>query len=185
MVDPGPGVRYFSDEVHAQAWPAVFGRPGARRIILLVITVGILGIDYLTGPTIRFPAFFAPPILLAAWYDGFLWGSLTGMGIVFSRVVLERWIWTHVPWPLEHTLVTAFSAMLMILILAWYAARAGRLTRKIRFLWGLLPICVYCHRIRNEKNEWEKLEAYITDRSKAEFTHGICPSCVIKKSSAS
>ena len=151
-------------------------------MILLLLTIVILVIDYLTGPTIRFPAFFAPPIVLAAWYDGFLWGSLTGLSIIFARFSLERWIWPFVPWPLEDSLITACSGLLMIFIIAWYAARAGRLTREIRLLWGLLPLCMHCHRIRNEANEWERFEAYMETRSKAKFSHGICPRCVEEKS---
>jgi phosphoserine phosphatase RsbU/P len=43
---------------------------------------------------------------------------------------------------------------------------------------GLLPICSYCKRIRSENNEWNQVETYIQARSKAEFSHGICPSCL-------
>lgn len=51
-------------------------------------------------------------------------------------------------------------------------------TNQVRMLRGLLPICSYCKRIRNENNEWESIEVYIRDRSAAEFSHGICPGCV-------
>lgn len=45
---------------------------------------------------------------------------------------------------------------------------------------GLLPICAECKRIRDDQGEWTQLERYIGARSKAEFTHGICPECVRK-----
>jgi PleD family two-component response regulator len=44
-------------------------------------------------------------------------------------------------------------------------------------LQGLLPICSYCHRIRDDANYWQRLEAYIGARSQARFSHGICPTC--------
>ncbi len=44
-------------------------------------------------------------------------------------------------------------------------------------LQGLLPICCYCKKIRNDQNYWEKVENYITDHSGAQFSHGICPEC--------
>ena len=44
-------------------------------------------------------------------------------------------------------------------------------------LQGLLPICSYCKRIRDDKNYWKQVEEYITERSEAQFTHGICPDC--------
>ncbi len=42
---------------------------------------------------------------------------------------------------------------------------------------GLLPICSYCKRIRDNAGRWIKIETYIEQHSSAEFTHGICPDC--------
>lgn len=42
---------------------------------------------------------------------------------------------------------------------------------------GLLPICSSCKRIRDDQGYWNQIEAYIRDRSDADFTHGICPEC--------
>ncbi len=42
---------------------------------------------------------------------------------------------------------------------------------------GLLPICSYCKKIRNDKGYWQILEAYIIEHSDATFTHGICEDC--------
>jgi PAS domain S-box-containing protein len=47
----------------------------------------------------------------------------------------------------------------------------------VKMLSGLLPICSSCKRIRDDKGYWNQLEAYIRDRSDADFTHGICPEC--------
>ena len=58
--------------------------------------------------------------------------------------------------------------------------RAEKGEKHIQQLEGILPICSYCKKIRDEKNEWQVLEAYIEDRSKAEFSHGICPECFKK-----
>lgn len=49
---------------------------------------------------------------------------------------------------------------------------------EIRTLSGLLPTCMYCKKIRDEATgEWSTMEAYIGQRSEAEFSHGICPEC--------
>ena len=48
----------------------------------------------------------------------------------------------------------------------------------MRQLRGLLPICSYCKRIRNDENYWERVEVYVTEHSDAKFTHGICPTCL-------
>ncbi|RMD84786.1 MAG: response regulator, partial [Lentisphaerae bacterium] len=50
----------------------------------------------------------------------------------------------------------------------------------IRTLQGLLPICMHCHKIRDDEGYWEKLEVYIEDHSLAEFSHSICPDCMEK-----
>ena len=48
---------------------------------------------------------------------------------------------------------------------------------RVKQLGGLLPICCYCKRIRNDENYWERVEVFVTEHSNAKFTHGICPSC--------
>ena len=49
---------------------------------------------------------------------------------------------------------------------------------KVRTLSGLLPICSSCKMIRDDKGYWNRLEVYISERSEAEFTHGLCPDCM-------
>jgi DNA-binding response OmpR family regulator len=48
---------------------------------------------------------------------------------------------------------------------------------KIRLLQGLLPICCYCKKIRDDRNYWQSVESYITRHTEAKFSHGICPEC--------
>ena len=52
--------------------------------------------------------------------------------------------------------------------------------KEIKTLQGILPICSYCKKIRNDKGYWEQMEAYITDHSGALFSHGMCPACTEK-----
>jgi sigma-B regulation protein RsbU (phosphoserine phosphatase) len=47
----------------------------------------------------------------------------------------------------------------------------------VKTLQGLLPICSYCKKIRNDRNYWQQVEGYICDHSEAQFSHGICPDC--------
>lgn len=48
---------------------------------------------------------------------------------------------------------------------------------RVKQLQGLLPICSYCKKIRDDRNYWQQVEQYVTERTEARFTHGICPSC--------
>ena len=45
---------------------------------------------------------------------------------------------------------------------------------------GLLPICMNCKKIRNDKGYWEQVDQYISDRSSVTFSHGLCPDCFTK-----
>jgi len=44
-------------------------------------------------------------------------------------------------------------------------------------LHGVLPICSYCRRIRNEADSWGRLEEYVSAHFSARFSHGVCPEC--------
>ena len=48
---------------------------------------------------------------------------------------------------------------------------------EIQTLRGILPICANCKKIRDDKGYWNQIEAYISDHSEAQFSHGICPDC--------
>lgn len=49
---------------------------------------------------------------------------------------------------------------------------------EIKTLKGILPICMYCKKIRDDSGYWSQLESYIRERSDADFSHGICPECM-------
>ena len=49
--------------------------------------------------------------------------------------------------------------------------------KRVKQLQGLFPICSYCKKIRNDRNYWEQVDAYITSHSEAQFSHGVCPDC--------
>lgn len=47
----------------------------------------------------------------------------------------------------------------------------------VKTLQGTIPICAHCHKIRDDQQAWQKLEAYIEEHSEADFSHSICPKC--------
>ena len=67
-------------------------------------------------------------------------------------------------------------AGLVIVSLSLVYAR-HRLKHEHEVLKGLLPICAWCKKIRDEHGAWTQFESYIRSRSAAEFTHCICPAC--------
>ena len=55
---------------------------------------------------------------------------------------------------------------------------------EIKTLRGIIPICAWCKKIRDDEGFWEQVEDYFTERSDAMFSHGICPDCLEKCASA-
>src|SRR6185312_6833860 len=48
---------------------------------------------------------------------------------------------------------------------------------EVKELREILPICMYCKSIRNDQNYWQTVEIYISNHTKAQLSHGICPNC--------
>lgn len=57
------------------------------------------------------------------------------------------------------------------------AERILGLHQELQRLQGLLPICSYCKKIRDDVGTWAPVEQYIERRSEAQFSHGVCPDC--------
>ena len=49
---------------------------------------------------------------------------------------------------------------------------------RVKLLEGIIPICSYCHKIRDDQNSWFQMEQYISEHSEAQFSHGVCPHCL-------
>ena len=60
------------------------------------------------------------------------------------------------------------------------AERILGLRTHVKRLEGLLPICSYCKRIRDRHSGWSQIEEYVSQRTEAQFSHGICPECAEK-----
>jgi sigma-B regulation protein RsbU (phosphoserine phosphatase) len=68
-------------------------------------------------------------------------------------------------------------------VLELQEALAGRVQEledalsQVKQLQGLLPICSYCKKIRDEQNYWQRVENYLSEHTEMVFSHGICPDC--------
>ena len=66
------------------------------------------------------------------------------------------------------------------------AMLSGRITElksaldQIKTLRGLLPICMYCKKIRDDRQYWQQVEHYVAGHTDAQFSHSICPDCYKK-----
>jgi hypothetical protein len=78
-------------------------------------------------------------------------------------------------WPLA--VMDSVTDMVILGGTALLIDRIVRQEEELRILEGLLPICSFCKRIRDEAGDWRQLEAYISSRSPARFSHTFCPDC--------
>jgi uncharacterized PurR-regulated membrane protein YhhQ (DUF165 family) len=60
-------------------------------------------------------------------------------------------------------------------------AQLKQTLNEVKTLRGFIPICSHCKKIRDDDGYWTRLEEYLSARSGAEFTHGICPDCLKKQ----
>jgi sigma-B regulation protein RsbU (phosphoserine phosphatase) len=61
------------------------------------------------------------------------------------------------------------------------AERILKYTAEIRRLKEMIPICVYCRKVRDEDDYWERVETYIQKETGSRFSHGACPECYEKE----
>jgi ligand-binding sensor domain-containing protein len=57
--------------------------------------------------------------------------------------------------------------------------RVDEAVGQIKMLNGMLPICASCKKIRDDSGYWNQMESYIAAHSQADFSHGICPDCLV------
>ena len=141
----------------------------------------ILLLDLLTGPFLTFPILFVIPVSLAAWFIPGSLATVLAVILPLGRALIAAFL--DQPTPLPY-IIANNAIRIAVLVFIAYLSRTGRRTRelerKVAQLEGILPICMFCKRIRDESQHWEQLVSYICTHSKANFSHGICPDCAQK-----
>ena len=142
----------------------------------LSLSLAIVALEYYTGPFIQFSILFVFPVTLATIRHGLPVGL--ALALLLPLVRLSFFLaW----WPLPSSwLIATTDALIDVVILAGTAVLMDRMARQeqeLRVLHGLLPICSFCKRIRDEAGDWRQLETYIASRSEARFTHTFCSEC--------
>jgi hypothetical protein len=150
----------------------------SRPATHVVIAIAILVIDYFAGTTLGFPIFFVIPVLLSAWF--------CHPAYAYALAVIQplvrfgyNYLWDK-PWVFDTSIVNGVLRTALLLLIAYLTCRTARQGRELKHLKGLLPICAFCKKIRDENERWQPLETYISEHSDADFTHSFCPDCVKK-----
>lgn len=101
-------------------------------------------------------------------YAYFILMTAVYLGREFFRQSMEAGVDDYLTKPLDRELL----AMRLVV-----AKRILQANRQIRTLEELLPICMYCKRVREDGNYKRQLESYIHERTGSRFSHGVCPEC--------
>ena len=144
----------------------------------LLFATAVLFADFITGPLLQFQILFIVPVGLAAWLRGKKAGLL--FAILLPLIRLTFYLYWDVSWPLIYPVLNTGTIMLTLAAFAVITGNYSSNSREVKLLEGLLPICSYCKKIRDENDRWVFLEDYIMTHSRAQFSHGICPECVVR-----
>lgn len=141
----------------------------------ICLGLAILALDYVTGPNIAISYLFLIPVALAAHYNGRFLGISLAIVLPLTRFCF------HFAWDDQLSVRDrALNAAIRIVILAGAAYlidRVQRQAQEIKVLRGILPVCMYCKKIRTPEQQWQPIETYITKHSEAFFSHTFCPEC--------
>ena len=143
------------------------------------LAVVVLALDWVTGPEIGFPIAFIFPVALAAWHGRFRWAVLFAIGLPILRFGFT--FLRDTPWPVLASGINLGIRIVVLCGIAWLIEHSVAQRRHIEALKRLLPICAWCGKIRDERNTWQRLDAYLSANTDLSFTHCICSECVAKE----
>ena len=61
-----------------------------------------------------------------------------------------------------------------------YISELKQAIEKIKVLSGIIPICMHCKQIRDDKGYWNRMEEFIENHSEVQFSHSLCEACLEK-----
>jgi hypothetical protein len=197
------GAVLLSTGIAAIAFSAFGGRPGDPWTVLLAPLALAASLYFATNTTLVAIAIALEKktSVLDTWVRTFLWTTTAFFAGLTLSVVLLVALQTIGPWGLLLGLppiafmfqfyhvnrqrlaesqrrvseVEALNVRLEGTVGELRAALAH-----VKRLQGLLPICMHCKSIRDDKDTWHRLEAYISEHSEATFTHSLCKKCYSK-----
>ncbi len=170
----------FSDRTLEADWP----------VPSLPFDVGVLGWVARYGRNVNVPDVYSAGRFVALdWWRSHGLKSFLGLPVMLDGVLLGILALNgREPFRLDgedERLLDAFVDQAAVAIRnaslfeAQGAARraAEQALGEVKALRGLLPICSYCRKVRNDENYWEQIESYVAEHSHAQFSHSICPDC--------
>ena len=99
--------------------------------------------------------------------------------VLFSPILIgvQTAVYDH---PIGHAIAAVTVTAAVVITLLAGASALDRAEAQQKTLSGLLPICSHCKRIRDDAGYWSQVESYVSKYSEAEFSHSLCPSCLLE-----
>ena len=141
-----------------------------------LLTLAVLGLDMIVSPGTGICFLYLVPLAFLA-----MWSSpkqVSPILIMASLCAILTWVVLFLsPDPVWVAVVNRLITVIVIGITVMLSLMRKRAEEDVKVLHGLLPICSYCKKIRDDRGYWEQVERYIGARSNADFSHGMCPDC--------
>jgi sigma-B regulation protein RsbU (phosphoserine phosphatase) len=155
----------------AQAWAALSADDAPRLAILDWMMPELDGVDVCRR--VRTLPRAAPPYLILLTAKGRPEDTVAGLEAGADDYVTK-------PFDRDELRARIHAGMRIVQLQQSLADRVVELEQallRVKHLQGLLPICAYCKKIRDDRNYWQQVEGYIAAHSDAQFSHSICPEC--------
>ena len=160
-----------------------------------LVLVGFVGfLDCISSYEMSFSLFYFVPVILVTWFVG------RHVGVAVASLSTLVWCgadmasgraFTHPLIPCWNALMRLSCFLIVVMLLARLKHSYEEQMRiahelqvslaKIKILSGLIPMCAWCKKVRDDQGYWQQVEAYIAAHSEATFTHGICHECKEKE----
>lgn len=157
-------------------------------IVSLVSTVTLLDVG--TGDEVAVSSLFLLPVTLASWTAGRKVGFFVSIACAVSVLGVDLWSgrqYRHAFTPFWNAaIVLSFFVVVASLVTnrrrleGEQEARLQEAIASVKTLRGLIPVCAWCKKIRDDRGYWSEVEAYVAAHTEADFTHGVCPDCAGK-----
>jgi len=169
---------------------AALGFVSGAGIVAMIAVAGRPGSDLYYAGLLLVSAFVTTFLRLRFWVAALTCWSLTGL---YAAVLA---LGSTAPVALLVNNLTFLAAINVICMSAGYAMersarddflqrrliadQAGSLAEalsRVKVLKGLLPICAWCRKVRDDRGYWRQIESYVSAHTDASFSHGMCPDC--------
>ncbi len=153
------------------------------------ILLALIGfVDHIAPTEVALLLFYLIPIFLVTWRFDNPWGYVAAIvsalvwgSSEYSGTNVRPWV---AGWNLfiEVGLFLSFAGVIgslheHLVLQRTLNRRLEDVVAEVKRLSGLLPICAWCKRIRDENGQWHQMEEYIRSHADVSITHGICPEC--------